>query len=273
MNQGICRRTILLLFGLLTVFCTLRAKADATVLVSAGRLSPDPVNIVAGETVFWMDVDGGGYWIYGYSPASWSADSDSNIGVLFTQPGHYPYYDDSLDFGTVIVTANIPPSVTITNPANLAVFTAPASFAFAADASDSDSDGLSDVMFYVGLNLLDDVFSAPFATSVTGLTAGSYTLTAIASDNAGARATNSITITVQNPAGITLANATIVAGKFQFSVTGLTAGKTNLLQSTADVSSAGGWVSVSTNVAASASATFTNAIGVGNHFYRLIQLN
>lgn len=98
-------------------------------------------------------------------------------------------------------------------------------------------------------------------------------MTAIASDNAGARATNSITISVQNPAAITLANATIVAGQFQFSVTGLTAGQTNLLQSTADVSFAGSWVSVSTNVAASASATFTNAIGVGNRFYRLIQLN
>src|SRR5207245_11023808 len=97
---------------------------------------------------------------------------------------------------TIHVTVNIPPSVTITNPANYAVFSDPASFAFAVAASDTDVDGLSDVEFYVGTDLIDDIFSEPFTTSVTGLPAGSYTLTTIAYDNAGATATNSIAITV-----------------------------------------------------------------------------
>ncbi|MDB6111982.1 MAG: peptidase domain protein [Pedosphaera sp.] len=177
----------------------LRARADAFVSVSFGGFSPDPVNIVAGEAVFWIDVDDGGYIIFGEPPATWSADTGGNNGILFTQPGVYRYYDDYGDFGTVIVAVNTPPSVTITNPANQAVFTAPASFTFGANASDSDSDGLSDVEFYVDTNLVDDVFfGAPFTTAVANLAAGSHTLSVIAYDVAGATATNSITITVQN---------------------------------------------------------------------------
>ncbi|MEI4861389.1 Ig-like domain-containing protein, partial [Klebsiella pneumoniae] len=89
---------------------------------------------------------------------------------------------------TINVTANLPPSVTITNPTANAILTAPATFEFSVDASDPD-DGLSDVEFYVGTNLVDDVFSAPFATGITNLTAGTYVLTAIAYDNVGATAT------------------------------------------------------------------------------------
>jgi hypothetical protein len=185
----------ILLFG---VCCAIRVRADVLVYDSFFSLNPNPVNIATGEAVFWTDADGGGpYGIYG---GSWNTVTDG-YGILFTQAGSYTYFDDNGNYGTInvtvkIVTVNIPPSVTITSPANHAVFSAPATFDFAATASDPDADGLSDVEFYVGANLVDDIFSAPFTTLVANLPAGSYTLTAIAYDNAGASATNSISITV-----------------------------------------------------------------------------
>ena len=140
---------------------------------------------------------------------------------------------------------------------------------FAADASDSDSDGLSDVEFYVGTNLVDDIFSSPFTTTVTNLAAGTYTLTVIAYDNGGATATNSITIYVQN---ILLSSARMLAGKFLFNASGLTIGKTNVLQTSTNLASAGNWMSIATNVATTNSISFTNSAPIGRYFFRLVQL-
>jgi len=125
------------------------------------------------------------------------------------------------------------------------------------------------VEFYVGTNLADDVFSSPFTTTVTNLGAGTYTLTAIAYDNGGATATNSITIYV---GGIALMSLRIVAGQFRFDVTGLTVGKTNVLQISTNLSaSAVNWVPVVTNVATTNSMSFTNAFR-NRAFFRVVQL-
>jgi hypothetical protein len=193
-------------------------------------------------------------------------------GILFDQPGTYPYHDDAGNFGTVNVSANVAPSVVITNPTMNAVFTAPASFLFGADASDPDADGLSDVQFFVGTNLVDDVFFSPYTTMVTNLSAGTYVLTAIAVDNVRATATNSITIYVQNTGPLTLSAPTIVAGRFQFTATGLTAGKTNVLQTSTNLAATANWVPIATNVATASSMSFTNPTSTGRYFFRLLQL-
>lgn len=251
------------------VLCGFRTRADVFVLDDGFSFSPDPVNIVTGEAVFWSDDGSGPYAIISDSSA-WSSFYTPG-GVLFTAPGTYSYHDDVGDFGTVYVTANVPPSVTITNPAANAIFTAPASFDFAVDASDPD-DGLSDVEFYVGTNLVDDVFSAPFVTSVTNLAAGTYILTAIAFDTVGATATNQVTIYVQNPVPVTLTAPKIIGGHFVFDGSGLIAGKTNVLQTSTNLFSSANWVSVSTNIAANSTMSFTNAISFNRRFFRLIQL-
>ncbi len=245
-----------------------QTQADVVVSVRFSGLSPNPVNIVTGEIVYWVDADGGGpYTIFINSQAF-----QTDFGLQFNQAGTYPYSDDVGDQGTVYVTLNTPPSVTITNPATNAVFSAPAAFDFAADAFDPDPGGVMDVEFYVGTNLVDDVFSSPFTTPITNLSAGTYILTVIAYDSANATATNSITITVQNPDPITLAAAKAAAGKFRFDVTGLTTGKTNVLQASTNLIFPNNWVSIATNVASSSSVSFTNSIVPGNSFFRLLQL-
>jgi hypothetical protein len=87
----------------------------------------------------------------------------------------------------------------MTSPANGATFTAPATVALAASASDPDGS-VSQVAFYNGQTLLGTDTSSPYTFSWTNVTPGSYTLTAIATDNLGATKTSTpITIQVVAP--------------------------------------------------------------------------
>jgi lysophospholipase L1-like esterase len=92
---------------------------------------------------------------------------------------------------------NQPPAVSLTSPAPNSSFTAPATIAMAASASDADGT-VSRVEFYQGTTKVGEDLAAPFAFSWTSVPAGSYSLTARATDNAGAFTTSaavSITVT------------------------------------------------------------------------------
>ncbi|WP_180336298.1 N,N-dimethylformamidase beta subunit family domain-containing protein [Pontibacter ramchanderi] len=96
--------------------------------------------------------------------------------------------------------ANQPPVVSITAPANNATFTAPASVNIAATASDTDGT-VSKVEFFNGSTKLGEDLTSPYTFTWSNVAAGSYTLTARATDNAGAVTTSSaINITVNAPA-------------------------------------------------------------------------
>ena len=94
--------------------------------------------------------------------------------------------------------SNTPPTVAITSPANNATFLAPATIVVGASASDPDGT-VANVQFLVNGSVIGNS-SGPVYTATTGaLSAGPYTLTAVASDNAGLKATNSINVTVTQP--------------------------------------------------------------------------
>lgn len=95
-----------------------------------------------------------------------------------------------------VATFNSVPVVRLTSPTNGASFAAPASFAVSAEASDNDG-GVVRVELYNGATLLASDASSPYATSVSSLAAGNYTLRAVAVDNLGARSTNSVAISVK----------------------------------------------------------------------------
>jgi hypothetical protein len=117
----------------------------------------------------------------------------------FASAGTFPYHctvHSTIQFGTVTVqAANTPPTVTITNPANGIVLSAPAAFLLQATASDPGGS-VTNVQFRQGTTVLTNKASSTYFVSVTNLAAASYTFSAIASDNLGAKATNSVTITV-----------------------------------------------------------------------------
>lgn len=62
--------------------------------------------------------------------------------------------------------------------------------------------------------------------------------------------------------------------QFQFTLNGLVAGKTNLIQGSTNLGSPVNWVSLKTNVAVSGSTNFIDvtAPASGLRFYRVIQL-
>jgi RHS repeat-associated protein len=91
---------------------------------------------------------------------------------------------------------NNPPAVSITSPANLALFRAPAKITIAAAAQDSDG-GVSRVDFYDGATLIGTDETAPFSITWNNAPSGSHVLTAKATDNQGAVTTsNPVTVIV-----------------------------------------------------------------------------
>jgi predicted phage tail protein len=93
-------------------------------------------------------------------------------------------------------TPNQPPSVTLTAPANGSSYTAPANMTLTASASDPEGQ-LTKVEFYAGSTLLTTDTTSPYTFTWSSVPAGSYTLTAVAYDGAGAKTTSApITVTV-----------------------------------------------------------------------------
>ncbi|HEX2952893.1 MAG TPA: glycoside hydrolase family 9 protein [Bacillota bacterium] len=92
----------------------------------------------------------------------------------------------------------VPPTVSITSPANEATFAAPAAIAIQADAADSDGT-VTQVDFYNGTALLGSDTTAPYSFNWNNVPAGTYTITAKATDSQGLTATSSVTVTVNSP--------------------------------------------------------------------------
>jgi YD repeat-containing protein len=93
--------------------------------------------------------------------------------------------------------ANLLPSVNLTTPANNDVVAAPANISLTATASDPDGT-ISKVQFYQGATLLGEDLSAPYSFTWNNIPAGSYSLTAKATDNAGAIVTSAAAAIVVN---------------------------------------------------------------------------
>lgn len=91
------------------------------------------------------------------------------------------------------------PAVSITAPTNGATFTAPASITIQATASDSDGT-ISKVEFFQGTTKLGEDLTSPYSFLWTNVAAGSYILTARATDNDNNPATSApVNITVTGP--------------------------------------------------------------------------
>ena len=97
---------------------------------------------------------------------------------------------------------NTPPTVSLTAPSSGATYQAPASITLTANAADANGT-VSKVEFYNGSTLLGTDTSAPYTYTWTGVAAGTYAITAKATDNAGASTTTAaVSVTVNAaPAG------------------------------------------------------------------------
>jgi regulation of enolase protein 1 (concanavalin A-like superfamily) len=103
---------------------------------------------------------------------------------------------------------NQPPSVSLTAPASGASFSAPATVTVSASASDTDGS-IAKVEFYQGTTLIGSDTTSPFSITWSNVAAGSYSLTAVATDDDGAptrSAARTITVNGGVPGGWTNAD-------------------------------------------------------------------
>lgn len=126
-------------------------------------------SLIAGVTVApysfsWTDVPAGNYSI--------TARATDDLGAVTSS-------------GTVTLTVNAPPTVSLTSPAGNSTFTAPATIPISAQVADTDGT-IARVEFYNGGNLIGALTTPPFDINWLLVPAGSYNLTARATDNLGA---------------------------------------------------------------------------------------
>jgi len=118
----------------------------------------------------------------------------------------------------VSIRVNNPPSVNLTSPTNQSSFTASASISISANANDTDGT-ISKVDFYQGSTLLGTSTTAPYNFIWSNVSSGTYSLTAIATDNNNATTASSavsVSVVTNNPPTVSLAspanNATYTPG-------------------------------------------------------------
>lgn len=91
---------------------------------------------------------------------------------------------------------NVQPSVTLTSPAANSSYASPASISLGASASDTDGT-ITKVEFYQGSTFIGSDTSSPYTYTWTGMAPGTYSITAVATDNGGATKTSgAVTVTV-----------------------------------------------------------------------------
>jgi RHS repeat-associated protein len=104
----------------------------------------------------------------------------------------------------VSVTLNAPPTVSLSTPA--AVVTAPGSFQITAAPTDADGT-IQKVEFLQGSTPIATATSPPFTASTEHLPFGTYTFTAVVTDNHGATGTSSpLSVRVNAPPSVTLSS-------------------------------------------------------------------
>ncbi|MBI3414171.1 MAG: Ig-like domain-containing protein [Verrucomicrobia bacterium] len=231
--------------------------APATILISANATDADGtiqrVDFFQGASLLgsvaqapfsfvWANVPAGNYVLTAQA-------TDNANGVTTSAPI------------TVNVTSppNQPPAVALVAPTNTAGFSAPATILISANATDADGT-INRVDLFQNNSLLVSLTAAPFTFSWTNVTAGSYALTATATDNLGASTTSlpvNIAVTPSLPPVLAV---TRVSDSITLSWTG------NAVLESADTIP-GQWTVVSGVTGNSQTVTVTT----GSKFYRLRQ--
>ena len=108
-----------------------------------------------------------------------------------------------------VVSPNAAPTIVLTSPADGNSFIAPALVELSATAADSDGT-VAKVEFFQGSTLIGTDTAAPYSFSWTHVPAGSYLITARATDNAGGRATSvvaGIFVAANNAPAVSVSNS------------------------------------------------------------------
>jgi hypothetical protein len=137
----------------------------------------------------WKSVPAGLY--------SLTAKATDNLGATTTS-------------SAVAIKVDNAPTVSVTSPVNNAQFTNGSTVTITANATDSHGT-ISKVEFYQGTTKLGETLTSPYSFSWTNVPAGSYSLTAIATDNLNTKTSSAaiaITVTVSSPNAVPVVSIT-----------------------------------------------------------------
>lgn len=255
--------------------------ADASVTVAPGgslTFSPAVVNINTGDKVTWTWAFSGHTSTSGTGCSAnglWNS-SGTSFAFTFTTAGNYPYFcSPHCAFGmtgeVVVAAVALPPTVTIISPTNGTILSAPANVAIQATATDSDG-AVTNVEFRIGANTLTNDTATPFTAATNNLPAGSYALSAVATDSSGLKTTNSVNISVVTPVPLSVGSLQwLPPAGFQFSYAA-NIGLLYVVQRSGDLTSPD-WTSLVTNMATNDPMPFTDLNApAGTEFYRVGRL-
>ena len=240
--------------------CGFRAYSAVTntVIVDNYFFNPTNITINVGDSIRWTNV----VWpstthdvtstVFNSSP-----DLDSNPTsylLRFSNAGAFFYFCDrhvnaimnrhTEQTGNVfVVSANIAPSVSLTNPANNTKFRAPANILLQATASDDGS--VTNVQFFSGATPLGNDTTLPYSFTLNNAGASNYTFTARASDNLGVVTTSAVVNVFVLTNAVLSAPARLPNGQFRFTVQGV-AGQTYATEFSTNLAN---WSAFLTNVA------------------------
>ncbi|HMA30313.1 MAG TPA: Ig-like domain-containing protein [Casimicrobiaceae bacterium] len=136
---------------------------------------------------------------------AWSGMASGTYGLVAVA------YDDrgasaTSAMASVTIAPNAVPTIALTAPADGGAFVAPATIGLIAAGTDSDGS-IAKVEFFSGSTLIGTSTSAPFTATWPNVAAGSYSLTAKATDNLGATAISapvSVSVTANAPPVVSL---------------------------------------------------------------------
>jgi hypothetical protein len=166
----------------------------------------------------------------------------------------------------VNITVNLPaPTVSITNPAPGAVFSAPANLRLEATTAVS-SGTVTNVAFFAGATAVGSAQAVPFTTPSPCFAAGSSSLPSLAPP-AGISTTSAVVnVSVVAPVAVSNSVPVVAGSHFSFNYSA-NVGLTYLIQRSTDLIN---WSSIFTNVASSNPVHFTdNAMVAGANYYRV----
>ena len=180
----------------------------------------------SGQSRLQLKINGqnaGSSWTASNNSGSWRSRTVRNVTINQSddievevrtdgnERGELDYVELSY-LGSVTPPSNQRPSVSITSPTG-GTFSEGSNITIQATASDSDGT-VTNVEFYRGTTRLGQDGSSPYSYTWNNVSAGTYTLTAVATDDDGATTTsNGVTITVtsssptQSVTGLVLVNA------------------------------------------------------------------
>ena len=185
--------------------------ATVPVAMTNFLFTPANVSINIGDTVTWSVQQGfhdtvsgangvpSGLWNSGTQFGRLMFPGES-FSFTFNAAGTFPYFcTPHWTFGMAgsvqVIAGNVPPNVSILSPANGATFSPPANITFQVSASDPDGF-ITQVQFLLNGTPVGAATAPPFNITINDLAPGNYVFSAVATDNAGATGSASISISV-----------------------------------------------------------------------------